>query len=102
MEFHSGFAPHMGGLWKVRVKSCKHQLKRVMANATLTFEECCTLLCQIESILNSRPLTPLSPDPSDFEALTPAHFLIGRPTTSLPDPDVTHIIGARLNSYQRL
>ncbi|GFU42620.1 pro-Pol polyprotein [Trichonephila clavipes] len=32
---------------------------------------------QIEFCLNSRPLTELSPDPSDFNALTPAHFLMG-------------------------
>lgn len=101
-QFIPAYAPHMGGLWEAGVKSCKHHLRRVMANATLTFEECYTVLCQIESTLNSRPLTPLSPDPSDLEALTPAHFLIGRTLTSLPDPDVTHIAEARLNTYQRL
>lgn len=52
--------------------------KRVLSNALLTYESISTILTQIESILNSRPLTPLSSDPNDLTALSPAHFLIGR------------------------
>ncbi|GFY06359.1 integrase catalytic domain-containing protein [Trichonephila clavipes] len=50
------------------------------------FGECSTLLIQIEACLNSRPLTELSPDPSDFTALTPAHFLVGGPIHQFPEP----------------
>ncbi|GFW69441.1 integrase catalytic domain-containing protein [Trichonephila clavipes] len=50
------------------------------------FGECSTLLIQIEACLNSRPLTELSPDPSDFIALTPAHFLVGGPIHQFPEP----------------
>ena len=44
------------------------------------------MLTQIEACLNSRPLTPMTPDDDGVEALTPGHFLIGRPLESLPDP----------------
>jgi hypothetical protein len=66
----------------------------------LTFEELATLLTQIEAVLNSRPLTPESTDPSDLRALTPGHFLIGKPITSIPEPDLTHISTTRLGRWQ--
>jgi len=36
-----------------------------------------TFFVEIESILNNRPLTPVSDDPNDFSALTPMSFLHG-------------------------
>ena len=33
--------------------------------------------CQVVGILNSRPLSPVSSDCNDLEALSPSHFLIG-------------------------
>ena len=72
-------APHFGGLWEAAVKSMKFHLKRVVANTKFTFEDFSTILTQVESCLNSRPLTPLSSDSDIIEALTPGHFLIGKP-----------------------
>ncbi|UYV72198.1 hypothetical protein LAZ67_9002154, partial [Cordylochernes scorpioides] len=44
-------------------------------------------ITKIEATLNQRPLTPLSEDPNDLEALTPAHFLSGPSTSNLPETD---------------
>uniref|UniRef100_A0A1Y1MZS6 DUF5641 domain-containing protein n=1 Tax=Photinus pyralis TaxID=7054 RepID=A0A1Y1MZS6_PHOPY len=95
-------SPNFGGLWEAGVKSVKHHLKRIISNDSFTYEEFSTLIIQIESILNSRPLTSLTNDPNDLDVLTPAHFLIGRPFTTIADPDVTDIPTARLSRYQYL
>ena len=67
------------------MKSVKYHLRRILGDVKMTYEEFSTLLAQIEACLNSRPLTPLSNDPDDLQALTPGHFLIGRPLQALPD-----------------
>lgn len=95
-------APHFGGLWEAGVKSAKYHLKRVADISPLSFEELYTLLCQIEGCLNSRPLTPLSNDPTDLNPLTPAHFLIGNNLYAIPEVDVRAVPWNRLNQYQRL
>ncbi|XP_046812041.1 uncharacterized protein LOC124421223, partial [Lucilia cuprina] len=78
-------APHMGGLWEAGVKSFKSHFKKITQNSKYTFEEFTTLLTRIESVLNSRPLSPMSDDPNELLALTPGHFLRGAPLLSLPE-----------------
>ncbi|XP_062715732.1 uncharacterized protein LOC134291675 [Aedes albopictus] len=68
--------PNFGGLWEVHVKSSKGHFKKAVGTKVLKVYERLTALAQIEAVLNSRPLTPISSDPSDFEALTPGRFLV--------------------------
>ncbi|XP_073979069.1 uncharacterized protein [Rhodnius prolixus] len=79
-------APHFGGLWEAAVKSTKRLLKVMLGTQEPTMECFLTIICQIEAILNSRPLTAVSSSPDDLQVLTPGHFLIMRPMTALP-PD---------------
>nr|XP_012150523.1 PREDICTED: uncharacterized protein LOC105663788 [Megachile rotundata] len=92
-------APHFGGLWEAGVKSVKHHLRRVLGASTPTVEEFSTLLCNIESCLNSRPLAPLKDDIDSFDALTPGHFLIGTALKSIPMPSVFDKPENRLNRW---
>ncbi|XP_011702560.1 PREDICTED: uncharacterized protein LOC105458737 [Wasmannia auropunctata] len=94
--------PHFGGLWEAAVKSLKHHLRRVLGDATLTFEEMSTLLTQIEACLNSRPLQAQSDDPEDLAALTPGHFLVGSALTAVPEPPIGAQPTNRLSRWQLL
>ena len=78
-------APHFGGLWEAAVKSLKKHLRKIVGNVRLTYEELTTVLTQIESCLNSRPLTPMPESDDGIEVLTPGHFLVGSPLQSIPD-----------------
>ncbi|XP_018360399.1 PREDICTED: uncharacterized protein LOC108759453 [Trachymyrmex cornetzi] len=101
-HFIPSYSPHFGGLWEAGVKATKYHLKRVAGSALLTYEELCTFLTQVEALLNSRPLTPLSSDPHDLSPFTPAHFLIGRTFNSVADPDLSHLQQSRLSNWQRI
>ncbi|XP_052562200.1 uncharacterized protein LOC128092437 [Culex pipiens pallens] len=92
-------SPHFGGLWEAGVKSFKHHFRRIFGGRSCTVDELTTAVVHIESILNSRPLTPLTDHPDDLAILTPGHFLIGEPMFSIPEPDYT---SAPLNRITRL
>ncbi|XP_018343842.1 PREDICTED: uncharacterized protein LOC108749566 [Trachymyrmex septentrionalis] len=99
-NFNPPSAPHMGSKWEAVVKSLKYHLRRTIGETLLTFEETTTLLTQIEAILNSRPLEPLSDDPDDISALTPGHFLIGSALTTVPEPSLEDLVISRLSRWQ--
>lgn len=100
-HFTPPYAPNFGGIWEASVKNVKYHLKRVLCNSSLTFEGFLTVLVGIEGILNSRPLTPMSPNPTDLQPLTPAHFLLGRPVTAIVEP-VVESPSNRLTNFQLL
>lgn len=101
-RFSPPACPHWGGIFEAAVKSAKTHLKRVIGETTLTFEEMATVLCKIESVLNSRPLCPLSSDPNDLEVLTPGHFLVGQPLNALPEYPWQAVNSNRLSRFQLL
>lgn len=73
------------------MKPFKHHLYRVIGSTLFTCEQFNTIVIKIEAILNSRPLTSLSSDPCDLNALTSAYFLIGDTMSSLPEHDLSGV-----------
>ncbi|XP_060665543.1 uncharacterized protein LOC132797782 [Drosophila nasuta] len=101
-HFNPPGAPHMGGLWEAGVKSFKALFYKATSTGKYTFEELYTLLAKIEACLNSRPISPMSEDPSDLLALTPGHFLVGGPLISVLEPPINQPATSILNQWQRL
>lgn len=95
-------APHHGGLWEAAVKSVKNHLKRVGGAQLYTFEELATLLAKITACLNSRPLTPISNDPTDLATLSPGLFLTGQPIITPYETLLAEVPSNRLSAWQKL
>ena len=66
------------------VASVKQCLKKTLGNARMSFDELSTVLTEVESTLNSRPLT-YEYSEVDEEVLTPSHLIYGRRIKTLPD-----------------
>ena len=68
----------IGGATESMVKITKKALKSIVSDRIFTDEALSTFLTEVESIINSRPLTAASDDINDLEPITPNHFLIGK------------------------
>ena len=88
-HFNPPAAPHFGGVWERLVKSAKRALKAIVGNQRVTDETLLTFMAEAESLMNGRPLTHVSSDCNDLEALTPNHFLLGRANLNIPLDVVT-------------
>lgn len=95
-------SPHVGGLWESAVRLTKYHLKRILQNTLFTYEDFNTILAQVESIINSRPLVPLTEHPEDLEVLTPGHFLIGRSLLALPENPVDDSRHTYVSKYRHM
>ena len=82
-KFNPPSAPHHGGSWERLVWSVKRVLYDILGNRRVTEEVLRTTLC-LEQSLNARPITAVSSDPLDLEALTPNHFILGQHAASFP------------------
>ena len=76
-HFNPPEAPFMGGCWERLIRCVKVALYTVLNEQAPREEVLLTLLAEVEHSVNSRPLTHVSLDVRDEEALTPNHFLIG-------------------------
>lgn len=81
-------APWMGGFYERLIGLVKRALRKVIGRNLLTLIQFQTLLKEVESVVNSRPLTYIGDDINSHIALTPSHFLTLNPTTGLPEQEL--------------
>lgn len=72
-KFIAQLAPWQGGFYERLVSLVKHCLKRTLDKHLLTESQMVTVLKEVESVLNTRPLTAIGAEPE--EVLRPADFL---------------------------
>ena len=82
--FNPPSGSHFGGVWERCIRTVRKILVALMKEQPLDDEGLTTLMCEVESIVNGRPITKSSDDPSDSEALTPNHLLLLRSGPKLP------------------
>ncbi|XP_055605426.1 uncharacterized protein LOC129753616 [Uranotaenia lowii] len=98
--------PHMGGAWERMVRSVKSAMSTFHESRSPTDEVFETVLCEVESIVNSRPLTHLPLETSEQESLTPNHFLLlnsnGTKKIEKVPTDEREALRSRWNQCQRM
>lgn len=83
-SFNTPAASHQGGVWERLIRSVRSVLTSVVGQQILDDEGLQTLMCEVEAILNDRPITTVSDDSNDLEALTPNHILLLKGKPILP------------------
>ena len=83
-QFNVERAPWWGGMFEGMIGSTKRCLRKMIGKSRLSYDELNTMLIEVESIINSRPISYLSTSDID-EPLTPSHLMIGRCLLDLPD-----------------
>ena len=83
-EFNPPYASHQGGVWERMIRTIRKVLVALLqGNSRMTDDVLHTIFCEVECIVNSRPLTKCSDDINDDAPLTPNHLLLLRGNSSL-------------------
>ena len=85
-EFNPPSASHFGGVWESLIRVVRKIMYSLLHEQVLHMDDegLQTLLCEVENIMNSRPISSVSNNPDDLDALTPNHLLHLQPDRSLP------------------
>ncbi|KAK3712744.1 hypothetical protein QZH41_003350 [Actinostola sp. cb2023] len=82
--FNPPAGSHHGGVWERCIRTVRKIMNAILKEQTVDDEGLLTLMCEVESIINGRPITKVSDDPKDLEALTPNHLLLLKSRITLP------------------
>ena len=80
-KFNPPYASHMGGVWERLIRIVRKVLAGLLdvnSSSRMSDDMLRTLMCIVESVINGRPLTKVSSDVLDNQALTPNHLLLLR------------------------
>ncbi|UYV84524.1 hypothetical protein LAZ67_X002445, partial [Cordylochernes scorpioides] len=84
-KFIPSGAPWWDGWWERLIGMMKQLLFRILGQTSLGYEELSTVMCDVESLMNSCPLTYLTEESEDLVPLTPSLFLHEVREVGVPD-----------------
>lgn len=84
-KFNPPTAAWWGGFWERLIQTVKGLLLRMLGHRKLNYYQLMTSLCQVEAVVNARPLTYVTEDGDDLVPLTPAMFLQDLSETRCPE-----------------
>ena len=83
--FNPPYASHHGGVWERHIRTVRQVMVAVLGlSPCLTDEIFMTSFCEIENLINSRPITKCNESINDPAPLTPNHLLILGSNESFP------------------
>ena len=81
-------APWWGGFWERLIQSVKRSIKKTVGRTSLNYDELNTLVVEVESLINSRPLTYIYDDEESIShPLTPSHLISGHKISTMPNDE---------------
>lgn len=85
-EFNPPGGSHFGGVWERMIRTVRKILFSLLKEnlGRMNDESLQTLFCEVEAILNARPITAVPNEANDLDALTPNHLLLLRTEPVLP------------------
>ena len=84
-------SPWMGGFWERMVQTVKQPLRKAIGRTIPDSNLLRTLLYEAATIVNSRPLTYVSQDITNYHVIRPADFLCLNPSTGIPSEESIEI-----------
>ena len=94
----------MGGVWERQIRSARGILSSLLKHhgKSLNDESFRTLMVEVESVVNSRPLTVATlSDPTSSLPLTPNQLLTGKTKVVMPPPGIFDATSVYSRKYWR-
>ncbi|XP_077862497.1 uncharacterized protein LOC144344447 [Saccoglossus kowalevskii] len=84
LHFNPPSGSHFGGIWERQIRTIRKILYSLLREQMIHLQ---TLFCEVESIVNCRPISKVSKYLNDLGALTPNHLLLLQ-ANQLPSPGI--------------
>ena len=103
-HFSAPCASHTGGVWERMIRTVRKNMRALIGDRLVDDETLLTVMCEVEKMINDRPLTRQCDDPRDLSALTPNTLLLGyrNRSSSANSSSLTHHPREKWKQAQKL